>query len=598
MKPAAWRVVLIVLCALSAYIALVAIFSVSGLGGAAPWSGRVGAYTDVVPYGVKVVTIDPGGPSDVAGLRVGDVIDLRAPGLLERYRLTVRSFNGSREQLHVQRGLRHLTIVRIPRPISGVTNGSWQRMWVFAASFYFSPLLALWLASFGAVIAWRRADLRQARLMALTLALYSVPNVVYQIATPWLWPSIPLEAILLVIPSLTFAFFAALAGTFQPQGDRLGRTVRALCYALIAINIGINAAYLVGFITLAFDFQSPFFSAPYINYAYEALAVGCAVLAIARSRGAERQRAIWTLVPLGLLLLTPVIIGVLPFPVSYFSVNVSGDVGLAIQFLVPLALIYAVLNRRLIDIGFVLNRSVIFAIVSAIVIGTFIAVEWAAGTWLTGMTRTSSAIVGLCVALGLGLSMRRIHAMVDRFVDRVFFRKRHDDEAALRRFAHEAAYITDRDVLLHRALEEVREHTSAQEVSIRVQSLGGWFVSAAGGDRESLPISENDAAMVALRAWHKPLDLHQFARSALHGEYAFPMVSRGKLEGVLVCGQKPDSEPYAPDESDALLAVAHGVGTALSTMGAAGSDGFTELRAAILMLTDELRSFRGRELAP
>ena len=39
------------------------------------------------------------------------------------------------------------------------------------------------------------------------------------------------------------------------------------------------------------------------------------------------------------------------------------------------------------------------------------------------------------LALALGLSMRFLHHRVDSFVDSVFFRKRHDNERALRRFA-------------------------------------------------------------------------------------------------------------------------------------------------------------------
>lgn len=56
--------------------------------------------------------------------------------------------------------------------------------------------------------------------------------------------------------------------------------------------------------------------------------------------------------------------------------------------------------------------------------------------------------------------------------------------------------------------------------------------------------------------------------SALRGEFAFPMLSRGTLVGVLLCGAKLDGETYAPGESEALGALAHGVGTALDVMSA------------------------------
>jgi hypothetical protein len=267
---------------------------------------------------------------------------------------------------------------------------------------------------------------------------------------------------------------------------------------------------------------------------------------------------IWTLVPLAILVVSPalVVLALQVFSRSYYLSNVTGDLQFAATFFTPAALTYAVLSRRLIDVGFVLNRSIVFAIVSAIVIVTFIAVEWAASPWLTGMTRTGSTVLGLCVALGLGLSLRYIHTGVDRFVDHVFFWKRHEDETALRRFAHEAAYITDRSTLLERAGNDVRAHTRTREILILVpDGAGSYGTITSNGQRTVL--SENDAGIVALRAWHKPVDIRLLANSALRGEFAFPMASRGTLVGVLVCGPKYDGEAYAPDESEALEARLH-----------------------------------------
>ncbi len=149
--------------------------------------------------------------------------------------------------------------------------------------------------------------------------------------------------------------------------------------------------------------------------------------------------------------------------ISYAVSIVVGLVSTLVFLTAPVALTYAALSRRLIDVGFFLNRAAVFTIVSAIVIGGFVLAEWAASAWLASTTHTTSAVIGMVVALGLGISLRYIHRYVERFVDRVFFRKRHEDESALRRFAHEASYISDRSTLLDRAVQTVKEHTSAHE---------------------------------------------------------------------------------------------------------------------------------------
>ncbi len=249
-----------------------------------------------------------------------------------------------------------------------------------------------------------------------------------------------------------------------------------------------------------------------------------------------------------------------------------------------MALTYAALSRRLIDIGFFLNRAAVFAIISTIVIGVFVLVEVVASEWLVSTGHTTSTVIGMGVALGLGLSMRYIHRHVDRFVDHVFFRRRHEDEAALRRFAHECSFITDRSVLLERAVREVKEHTDAAEATILMQDGAAAYTSAKSEGARTIA-SENDPGILALRAWHKPVDLGSLKDSVLRGEFAFPMVSRGALMGVLVCGAKLNGEVYAPDESEALLALAHGVGTALDVL-SAQRDQPNEL---VLSKLDELR---------
>jgi hypothetical protein len=249
---------------------------------------------------------------------------------------------------------------------------------------------------------------------------------------------------------------------------------------------------------------------------------------------------------------------------SYDALVVTNVINALVILTAPVALTYAALSRRLIDVGFFLNRAAVFAIISTVVIGVFVLVEWAASAWLVSASHTTSAIIGMVVALGLGLSLRYIHKYVDRFVDRVFFRKRNEDEAALLRFAHEASYTSDRSILLERAVRTVKEHTTADDAVILVRDGAAAYTFATDGERTK--VGENDSGIVALRAWHKPVDLHEVKDSELRGEFAFPMISRGDLVGALICGPKHDGESYAPDESEALLALAHGVGMALDAL--------------------------------
>ena len=133
--------------------------------------------------------------------------------------------------------------------------------------------------------------------------------------------------------------------------------------------------------------------------------------------------------------------------------------------------------------------------------------------------------------------------------------------------------------LLNRAIREVLAHTDADDATILVRDEAQGYVSRGDGSRAR--IDQNDPGIVALKAWSKPVNLHSLEDSELRGELAFPMISRGDLVGALLCGPKRDGEAYAPDECDALLALARGVGTALDTLSQHNGDATASLRRCV-----------------
>jgi len=590
MKPTAWRFVLLAFCAIAALGSVMTIVSIVGLNGP-PWTGHIGTIESASsrPFFLNVLAVGRGGAGDQAGLRAGDLIDIRANSLLERFWLTQRAFNGKPIALAVHRGSDQKAVVLVPQAIR--LSESQELLPV--------PFLALWLSLFAALIAWRRSAVPQMRLLSLTLSLFALETLTGgpEWAAPWSSVYLVALACHSVAMPLALALWTAFAGGFARPLSRLRRSAQWLSYAAAAITIAFGIPAIVGVTTLWLDpvgyFYAPAWRIPISAAAVMALV--CSLLAIAVSRGVERQRAAWALVPLAIL--NCFWIGewdLFLLQASFSGASAVYSIGNFVNFAAPVALTYGALSRRTIDIGFVLNRAVVFAVVSTIVLGSFILIELLASTWLAGMTRATSAAVGLGVALVLGLSLRYVHKYVDHFVDRVFFRKRHEAEAALRRFAHEAAYITDGAILLDRALREVREHTAAQDASILVLDDAGEYVSADQTNGVRTVLRENDPGIVALRAWHKPLDLPEVAHSELRGEFAFPMVSRGTLFGVLVCGPKRDGEAYAPDESEALLALAHGVGAALDTLSAGSHAANARLQATLELVLEELRALPSR----
>lgn len=564
-----WTIAIIVVCGILELLQLISFAGIRGIG-PIPQYGLWGM--QVVPdkpFTFVVTSLDPGRAADKAGVRPGDVIDVRQQPAIVRYWILDEPIAGHPVTLQILRGGRALALTVVP----------------FAINLHFRPDIIFfavafaWMLAFAALLVWRKPESYEVRLLSLTL-LCVAPEVFANFSSTS--PGLYAAGFILVnvLKGAGVIFWALYCGCFERPLSAARRVVGGVCIALAAASMAIGVVMVFGEMTLRFSAdgylhlyggRSELWHLPYDLSV--AVAIVASVMAMAASRGEDRQRAVWALVPLSLLFAANGIASyALGADSSYSDLLFWIAARNLFYFVAPVGLTYAALSRRVLDVGFVANRALIFGIVSAIVVCVFLVVEWAANEMLVNASRTTGTVFSMAVALALGLSMRPIHRWTDRFVDQVFFRKRHEDEAALRRFAHEAAYITDRETLIERAVETVREHAYA--ATVNVIFLG-------------TDVDENDRAIVALRTWHKPVDLDTL-ETGLQGEYAYPMLSRGRLMGALVCGPKADGESYAPDESAALFELAHGVGTALDLLGEGRTDGSTAVLEQLAALNRRL----------
>ena len=396
---------------------------------------------------------------------------------------------------------------------------------------------AFWLFAFAIVIVVRGASTHESNVLVVLLLMQGFEAAFSRLQLPWPVASAISQGF--VTGSLWSGIYVVLAILAARMVKSRAARIAAIVTCMLAFPCELPDAMTYSLALFPQAWWQPWLDAFPILPCF---ATG--ILAAMALRGPERQRLGWVFASFGLfwlVWLTQEVATALGSTWAHW-----GDLENAGIFLIPLGLTYAAVSRRLFDLGFVLNRAAVFAGVSAIVVGAFVLLEWTLGAWFERSGHDTGLAVNAALALVMGLSLRVVHHRVDRVVDTVFFRKRHEDEMALRAFAREAAFITDAPTLLERTRETILDHSDASGVSIVVPS---------GAEL-------NDPAVLAMRASQNAVDLHGY-KTQLAGEYAFPMLVHGTLLGVLVCGEKKNGERYAPDEVDALKTVAHGVGLAL-----------------------------------
>jgi hypothetical protein len=417
------------------------------------------------------------------------------------------------------------------------------------------------------VVALRRPDAADARalatfLIAFGLASFTVPA--------WL-PDRAIAALASLRGPIVFAGigYATLFACVFPSP-----AVRGLRGLIRRLTVPFTLTLCAAFYALTLLRDTPLVAAETLarlstvitdtSFAFLGVMVLAFALGAAGARGPDRPRVLWAAgsVLAGFsgtiaFLILVLVFHQVPEWIRYLQLTL---------IFTPIGLAYAILRYRTIDIGFVVSRAIVLTTVSVVIIAVFGLLERALGKLFIDASHVASRGVEIALALGLGFSLRSLHARIEQIVDRIFFRRRRQALAELRAFAADVYFITDPDVAIERTVETVARGADAAGVALFLIA-DGVFGRAAAVDGSGLPseVGENDPLFVRLRATRKPERLRDLG-SALEADIAFPLFVRGTLVGALVLAAKRSGETYDPEETALLADLAQRVALALDAL--------------------------------
>ncbi len=509
---------------------------------------------NVVNSHTAVIVPIPGIPLPKA-LEPGDRVDLAATPQATRIaisRFTQFDPAGRTYEFAIRRGR---AIVMVPVTNVDTSTGTGMRWSEWAFFFVVVPFGGIALLA-----AWRGRD-----RAAAGLALWAIASVV-GIAVS----SLPLDGGLGLSVQLGVGVLYLLArvGFYMMVESMVGAALshrnRTLWRASFLLLLGAGAVAKLGGVLVFVAYGWAEFLRPQYGFILTASYFVPVVLLFANYRhadGAQRLRLRWMLWS-SVVFVTAIFLNNTPL-LGFLASQITNTL------ILPIAMagfLYAVLRHRVMDISVVLDHTLVYGGMTALVVGMLAAVNSLVEHAALGTS--ASLLLQVIVPLALGIVLSRVRLYLDRIVEQVFFRKKYLAEKALRRFARHCEGYEHIEELLTAATQTLRERLGMPGVAIYLRK-GDTYTAACreGGIAYPESVKIDDAAFAAARTGQNEIDLSELHSALGSDGYAFPMTTQSGLQGVLVCANRP-GEHYAAEERKLLTQVARQMGAAMFAINA------------------------------
>ncbi|HEX8805321.1 MAG TPA: hypothetical protein VF741_00175, partial [Candidatus Aquilonibacter sp.] len=491
--------------------------------------------------GVVRAVVADGGPAAHAGVQSGDVIDFAATSLDARIAasgLIPRA--GDTFAFPILRNGAPATIA-----VTAAINPTNSRYGLLADLF-----LALVYTTFCLIVLTRASPGRVSSLLAWVLAAYALQNAVSDFQY--------------TASSTNGSFFLGAAGQLITTAVVQGLLVAIVCSLPVGTPmlrkriftfIPLFALLAYGDLpALVFSVAWPVFTAPPLFNAIVGVSVFYNIAAalvlywLAGTAATEdRVRVRWFISTIALCgYVAPALFAVNDAYIHNPIAAIVSNYATSFTLVGP---VYATLRHQLIDLDVVLSRSAVYGVISLTVVLVFLALEWLANKVAEAQVgqRWSGAaqLASFAIAIAVGLSMRPLHARVERIVNAVIFRERLARLALLESFVTESDYVESRSVLLQLAFTATCDSIDTPDVAVYLGN--GEHYNRIHTTNEQIPHQLDRSDRLVLQLLQQPSPFVSEV-APLHAWLIVPLQVRTETLGFIGCGHKRDRTRYLADE--------------------------------------------------
>jgi hypothetical protein len=494
------------------------------------------------------VTVDPGSPAAMAGLRDGDTIRCLH---LRDYEMLFPSFQSPGYGSSPIRGC----VVRngIERPFELIARPGPP-----AKDIYGGPgfvLLRVFAYVVFLVVGSALVILRPS-LMTWLLFVFCVLTSPAAAASDGLTSLSPTGYFLFTIPTQLgqfgstaslLLFTLVFPDSSLPRGWR-GAAFWVVCFvtffALVLKDQQLNEPVATGF------FGDPL--TRNMNLIAAIAVVGVTLGRLAGMRPADRARFGW--VAFG------IVVGVIAnylrlLPSAALFTGFAGT----LTVVMPITLLYAILRRHVIDVRFVISRTVVYGAVTTLIVGVIAVVDFLTSQYLYGL-RIALAIDAL-VTIALGVALHRMYGAIENAVDFIIYRRKHEAESYLKRLALTLLRAEREETIDRAVVDDPYEKLDLAMAALFRFNGDRYSLISAQGWNGAVPSFEREHDVVRFLATERRrLELRdlrerakvEIAEPGVMPAIAVPIFEGDDLRGFALYGLHRDGTELDPDEVDVL----------------------------------------------
>ena len=393
--------------------------------------------------------------------------------------------------------------------------------------------VVLIFCAIGAIIAWRRSRDWMALLVSLTLVIIgtAIFTPYQQLAAAYPLTQAPGDLLQFLLNTLPF-----LVGYLFPNGHFVPRWTRWLALLLV-LFVGGSTIFPTSL------FNSDTWPGP-LGIVAQIVVFGTVLFAqiyryLRVSTLAERQQTKW--VVFGITALIIYFIALTIFSTLDPSLTQANSLGVLFAeasfvlavILVPLTIAFSILRYRLWDIDFLINRTLVYGLLTGLVIGIYVLVVGYLGVAF----RTNGSLIISLIATGLvAVLFQPLRGLLQRGVNRLLYGLRDEPYVVLAGLGQRLKTTLVPDAVLSTIVATVREALKLSYAAIEVQEGSDFALASSSG---------TPPAKEALR---------------------LPLIHQGELIGVLLIAPRERDEALTPADLRLLDDLTPQIGNAIHTV--------------------------------